>query len=100
MVIPCGHHVQELIPKHLTRLLSGRPTTGPGEVLFLKFYNAQNQICDLISPETILKKFDFDEYDGTGVKRLADLTKNWAEAELRAGSYSRGDYRWFEGFLL
>lgn len=100
VVIPCGHHVQELIPKHLTRLLSGRATTGPGEVLFLKFYNAQNQICDLISPETILKKLDYDKYDGTGVKRLADFTKDWAETELRIGSYSRGDYRWFEGFLL
>ena len=47
-----------------------------------------------------MKKFDYDEYDGTGVKPMADFTKDWAETELRIGSYSRGDYRWFEGFLF
>ena len=39
-------------------------------------------------------EFDYDQYDGTGVKRLADLTKNWAEAELRAelsGDGGEGD---------
>ena len=54
VVIPCGQHVQELIPKHLTRLLSGRATTGPGEVLFLKFYNAQNEVADFVQPDTVL----------------------------------------------
>ena len=100
MVIPCGHHVQELVPKHLTRLLSGRPTTGPGEILFLKFYNAQNDISSLIRPDTVLKRFDYDMYDGTRVRQLADFTKGWAENELRAGSFSRGDYRWFERFFF
>ena len=99
MVIPCGHHVQELVPKHLTRLLSGRPTTGPGEILFLKFYNAQNDISSLIRPDTVLKRFDYDMYDGTRVRQLADFTKGWAENELRAGSFSRGDYRWFKRFF-
>ena len=61
---------------------------------------AADSAAVLILSNLIIKKFDFDEYDGTGVKRLADFTKDWAETELRSGSYSRGDYRWFEEFLL
>ena len=60
VVIPCGHHVQELIPKHVTRLLSGKVTTGPRETLFFKFYAKQNMVADLIRPDTELKKFDQD----------------------------------------
>ena len=95
VVIPCGHHVQELIPKHVTRLLSGRATTGPGEVLFLKFYNAQNQIRDLIRPDTVLKKFDWNQYEGTSIEELGFLIKRWSQRQLREGSFQRGDYRWF-----
>ena len=95
VVIPCGHHVQELIQKHVTRLLSGRATTGPGEVLFLKFYNAQNQIRDLIRPDTVLKKFDWNQYEGTSIEELGFLIKRWSQRQLREGSFQRGDYRWF-----
>ena len=93
VVIPCGHHVQELIPKHITRLLTGRSTTGPGEVLFFKFYNAQNEISDLIRPDTLLKKFNWVEYAGTSVEEVALFVRGWSEHELRVGSFQRGDYR-------
>ena len=79
VVIPSGHQVQVLIPKHETRLLSGRATTGPGEVLFLKFYNAQNQIHDLIRPDTVLKKFDWNQYEGTSIEELGFLIKRWSQ---------------------
>ena len=79
VVIPCGHHVQELVPKHVTRLLTGRPTTGPGEVLFLKFYNAQNEISDLMQPDTVLKKFNWNEYAGSSIEDVANFVKGWSE---------------------
>ena len=93
VVIPCGHHVQELVPKHITRLLTGRATTGPGEVLFLKFYNSQNEISDLIRPDLQLKKFNWDDYAGTSVAEVATFVRGWSEHELRTGSFQRGDYR-------
>ena len=91
--------MQELIPKHLTRLLNGRPTTGPGETLFLKFYSARNEVQDLIAQDTVFKKFSYDQYSGTPIVRLANHTRNWAEQELQHGSFSRGDYRWIQGFF-
>ena len=91
--------MQELIPKHLTRLLNGRPTTGPGETLFLNFYSARIEIQDLIRPDTVFKKFGFEDYHETPIGELANRTRIWAEQELRLGSFSRGDYRWIQGVL-
>ena len=96
LVIPCGHHVQELIPKHLTRLLSGRPTTGPGETLFLKFHNSRNEVQDLIGPDILFKVFSYEDYSGTPIEGLAIRTRNWAERELQLGSFARGYYRWIQ----
>ena len=56
VVIPCGHHCAELIPKHMVRLITGRATTGPGEVLFIKFHAAQNEVRDLVQQDTVLKR--------------------------------------------
>ena len=75
VVIPCGHHVQELIPKYVTRLLSGKVTSGPGETLFFKFYAEQNMVADLISRDTELKEFDHDTYAGTPVEAKAQQIK-------------------------
>ena len=93
VVIPWGHHVQELIPKHVTRFLSGKVTTGPGETLFFKFYAEQNMVADLIRPDTELKKFDQDAYAGTPVEAMAQQIKEWSSRELLEKTFQRGDYR-------
>ena len=93
VVIPCGHHCAELIPKHMVRLLTGRPTTGPGEVLFLKFHAAQNDIQDLVRPDTVLKRFSYEDYSGTPVCDSAEQVLGWGLDALGHEKYSRGDYR-------
>ena len=94
VVIPCGHHVAELIPKHMVRLLTGGATTGPGEVLFMTFHAAQNAVQDLIRPDTVLKCFSYQDYSGTPVYTVAEQVLGWGLHALRHERYSRGDYRY------
>ena len=92
VVIPCGHHCVELIPKHMVRLLTGRTTTGPGEVLFLNFHAAQNEVRDLVRADTVLKRFSYEDYSGTPVFDAAEQVLDWGSAALAHERYSRGDY--------
>ena len=62
LVIPCLHHVEELPPKHVMRLVSGRRTTGPGESIFLIYHSNFNEIRPLITNTVVLKTFDWEEH--------------------------------------
>ena len=93
VVIPCGHHCAELIPKHMVWLLTGRATTGPGEGLFVKFHAAQNKVRDLMRPDTALKRFSYEDYYGTPVCDTAHSVLDWGLAALDHERYSRGNYR-------
>ena len=66
---------------------------GPGEVLFLKFHAAQNQVMDLVQPDTVLKRFCYEDYAGTRLVLHAQSVKDWGLDALDSEVYSRGDYR-------
>ena len=95
VVIPCLHHTEELVPKHVVRLVSTRSTTnGPGETTFLKYYGEQNEVRKALEEEPVeLKMFDWERYDNTPVAEQARRVLEWARLTLQAGDFSRGDYR-------
>ena len=59
----CLHHTRELPAKNIQRLVSGRRTTGPGEVTFIKYHNLFNEVReDLMADTFVPKEFDWDRY--------------------------------------
>ena len=95
VVIPCLHHTEELVPKHVVRLVSTRSATnGPGETTFLKYYGEQNEVRKALEEEPVdLKTFDWEKYEDTPVADQARRILEWARQALEEGDFSRGDYR-------
>ena len=56
-------------------------------MLFLKFYNGQNEISDFIQPDTVLEKFNWNEYAGSSIEDVANFVKGWSDYELIVGSF-------------
>ena len=83
LVIPCQHHTHELPAKHVTRLVSGRKTTGVGETIFLKYKASYNELQAHLETDPVpLKKFDWERYRGTPVEAVARRVLAWAQAAL------------------
>ena len=95
VIIPCLHHTEELVPKHVVRLVSTRSTiNGPGETTFLKYYGEQNEVRKALEEEPVeLKTFDWERYADTPVEEQARRILIWARGALEDGDFSRGDYR-------
>ena len=90
LVIPCQHHTYELPAKHVTRLVSGKRTTGVGETIFITYKNNYNELKNILEDSTVpLKTFD-----------LARSVIIWAEKALQEDTFDRGDYRYSVKLLL
>ena len=95
LVIPCQHHTHELPAKHVTRLVSGRKTTGVGETIFLKYKASYNDLQTHLKTDPVpLKKFDWERYRGTPVEAVARRVLAWAQAALDRNQFARGDYKY------
>ena len=95
LVIPCQHHTHELPAKHVTRLVSGRKTTGVGETIFLKYKASYNELQAHLETDPVpLKKFDWERYRGTPVEAVARRVLAWAQAALDRNQFARGDYKY------
>ena len=95
LVIPCQHHTHKLPAKHVTRLVSGRKTTGVGETIFLKYKASYNEIKKHLKTDPVpLKKFDWEKYRGTPVEAVARRVLAWAEAALEQNQFARGHYKY------
>ena len=93
-IIGCLHHTEELPVKHVARMVTGRPTSGPGETTFLHYFSNQNEISQELrnTPDFEYNMFNWDEYRGTAIGRAAALVLQWAIGALENKEYSRGDY--------
>ena len=95
LVLPCLHHVEELPPKHVMRLISGRRTTGPGETVFLRFRENYNKIRPLLTQDMPFKTFDWTENPVGSVQGdQACKVRDWAWKALSHDEFDRGDYRY------
>ena len=94
-IIGCLHHTEELPIKHVARLVTGRPTSGPGETTFLHYFANQNEISQELRsmPDFEFNMFNWDEYRGTAIGRAAAEVLQWAIEALQKEEYSRGDYK-------
>ena len=101
LVIPCQHHTHELPAKHVTRLVSGRKTTGVGETIFLNFKAKHNEVKEHLKTDPVpFKKFDWERYRNTPVEDLARQVIVWGLAALKENQFERGHYRYAVQLML
>ena len=97
LIVPCMHHVMELPLKHIMRLVSGRRTTGPGETIFIEYYNQQNEVREELAGlgpgGAGMRKFDWEMYQGAPLEQVANDALWWGIAALDTEEFSRGNYR-------
>ena len=85
----------------MQRLVSGRKTSGPGEVPFIKFQNMYNEVREeLLDSNFVPKEFDWDSYINTPVYDAAVAAKEWGIWALGTELYPRGDQRYALKLML
>ena len=89
--MPCRRHVQELHAKHVALAVSGRETTGPGDVLFKTFSSAWDDLKDNIDLSQ-LSKFDWTPHINTKLEVRAHSVLVWAKSVLSEKVFPRADY--------
>ena len=101
LVIPCQHHTMELPAKHVTRLVSGRKTTGVGETVFLKYKAIYNELKEEMKNSVVpLKTFPWEKFRGSPVEELAREVVEWGKTALQENQFSRGDFRYSIKLML
>ena len=91
----------ELPAKHVTRVVSGRKTTGVGETIFLKYKGIYNELKQIMENSGVpLKTFPWEQYTGTPVERLARQVVEWGKEALKENLFDRGDYRYSIKLML
>ena len=102
LVIPCQHHTNELPAKHVTRLVSGRKTTGVGETIFITYKNNNKEVKEALQENNPVqyRTFDWEKYAGTCVESLARRIIRWVREALANNIFSRGDYRYAVKLVL
>ena len=77
------------------RLISERRTTGPGETVFLRFRENYNEIRPLVTPDLLLKTFNWTDNPVGSIKGdQACKVRDWAWKALANDEFDRGDYRY------
>ena len=69
MKTPCPHLIWDLFGKKIKRIVSGRPSSGPGDPIFLRYNKAYPELVDNID-YTNLKIFDIAPWRGTFVEQM------------------------------
>ena len=87
--MPCRRHVHELHAKHVAFAVSGRVTTGPGDVLFKTFSSAWDELQENIDYDQ-LSKFDWKKHQKLEDKAHSVLL--WAKSILAEKVFARADY--------
>jgi hypothetical protein len=88
---PCRHHIWDLFGKNIKRIVSGRPSSGPGDPIFLRYNKAYPELVDNID-YTNLKIFDIAPWRGTFVEQMVVDVKAWARHAYITEVFPRGDY--------
>ena len=83
--------MQELPAKAVKQVVSGRASTGPKDVLFVKWKESWNLIKQQITEEDPLNTYDW-EASGPAQQIVALGIKQWAITMKEDQQFSRGDY--------
>ena len=87
--LPCRHHIIELRGKHASEKVSGRSTTGPGDVLFKKFRANCPRHPEIEMSN--LSKFEYSDKN-EDITELAESNLKWGKSKLNNNTFARGDY--------
>ena len=90
--MPCRRHVHELHAKHVAEAVSGRQTTGPGDVLFKQFSAYWDELKENIDYNQ-LSKFDWTKHQNTKLENKAHSVLLWANNVLAEKMFVRADYQ-------
>ena len=89
--------------KFATTAASGRRSAAPGEELFNRFRASFPDISATLDPTTInqtVRRFDWARWEGTDVARTAVRARATVGGLVRAGCFTRGDYKYAAEFIL
>ena len=89
--MPCRRHIHELHAKHVAFAVSGRETTGPGDVLFKTFSSAWDALRDDIDYSQLCK-FDWTKHLNSKMEDKAHSVLIWAKSVLSEKVFPRADY--------
>ena len=83
---------QELPAKAVMAEVSGRSSTGPKDVLFVKWKEQWNALMDSMDADDELNVFNWELNAGTETANVARRIKLWAQGAKQQGSFGKGDY--------
>ena len=72
--------------------VSGRPSTGPKDVLFSKWKDRWNQINDQMTEEDDLNVYDWAGQQNSAQETVALGIKEWAVQAKQGQHFGKGDY--------
>ena len=72
--------------------VSGRPSTGPKDVLFVKWRENWNTIQEEVDIGNKLNVFDWEATVGSAQETVAIGVKHWAIQTKEKGDFGKGDY--------
>lgn len=88
---PCRRHIYDLFGKNTKKVVSGRPSSGPGDPIFLRYNKGYAELVDNIDYDN-LRVFDVAPWLGTFVEQLVFDVRNWAKHAYNTQVFPRGDY--------
>ena len=91
--VPCGHHVEQLVPPAVVEAVSGRESTGPKDPLLSKWKESWNLVMAALEDDDVIYcTFDWEAVEGTEKERIAKEVLKWAREAKKKENFSRDDY--------
>ena len=88
---PCRHHIWDLFGKNIKQVVSGRPSSGPGDPVFHKYNKAYPELVDHIDYNN-LTIFNIAAWRGTFVEQMVLDVRAWARHAYNTEVFPQGDY--------
>lgn len=92
-----------MLGKFATIAASGRNSKSPGEEIFTKFrssFPSINSTLDYNNINQLVRRFDWDRWQGTDVARVAREAKETMSQLVMGGSFPRNDYKFAAQLIL
>ena len=83
---------QELSAKAVMAAVSGRPSTGPKDILFAKWRENWNCIMEEVGEDEELNRFDWEAARGSAQETVARGIRDWAIYAKDHKHFGKGDY--------
>ena len=89
--IPCRHHIYDLFGKNLSKVISGKKSTGPGNPLFVRFAREWPNLVDSIDYNNIVS-FDQRFWHGSFVDQLVVEVSTWARHAFLNATFPKNSW--------